>query len=72
MKKTSRRQLQGPVTPLRPATLFAGSGVIVQLATVLWVSFFELSYDAALLWILMGLALMVVGPVLWLQARQED
>ena len=72
MKKTSRRQLQGPVTPLRPATLFAGSGVIVQLATVLWVSFFELSYDAALLWILMGLALMVVGLVLWLQARQED
>ena len=72
MKKTSRRQLQGPVTPLRPATLFAGSGVIVQLATVLWVSFFELSYDAALLWVLMGLALMVVGLVLWLQARQED
>lgn len=72
MKKTSRRQLQGPVTPLRPATLFAGSGVIVQLATVLWVSFFELSYDVALLWVLMGLALMVVGLVLWLQARQED
>ena len=60
------------MTPLRPATLFAGSGVIVQLATVLWVSFFELSYDAALLWVLMGLALMVVGLVLWLQARQED